>query len=128
VVVAVRTLYSAVDALDALRHWAEQFAATLVERAENVAWLLRQGGYAVEVIAEQAWSYIQNLENKAEALVGALTASAFKPGEVASALQKRGIPVDVAGKVSGPFSAPTSLRRRSSRRTARWQQRASPTR
>lgn len=101
VVDTIRIAYSAAEALDTLRRWAEQFGTQLAEYAQNIAWLLREGGYQLEEIAAEAWRYVQSLDDKVEAFVKALGFGGLQATDVARQLAKRGIDVDAAGKIIG---------------------------
>jgi len=110
VVEALRTYFPSEAVLGAMRHWAEQFGATVADFAENVAWLLRQGGYAVEVIAAEVWRYAQRLERKFEAFVSGLAWGGFRADQVAAQLKNLQIPVDEAGRLIGRIFGTDILR------------------
>jgi hypothetical protein len=101
VIEALRVLYNAEEALAAMRHWAEQFGGDVARYAENLACLLKQGGYAAEVIAKEAWAYVQHLEKKFEAYVSALAWGGLDSKQVAKALKSLSVSVEDAGKLIG---------------------------
>jgi hypothetical protein len=102
VIDALRSGFAAAGVIGAMRDWAQQFGETLAEFAENLAWLLKQGGYAVEVIATEAWRYVQSVANKFEAFVSALAWGGVDGIQTALQLKKLGVAVDAAGKLLGP--------------------------
>lgn len=102
VVGVMRTLYSAVEALETLRDWAVQFAGDAADKiAENLAWLMRKGGYAAEAIATEAWRYVGQLQDSARHFSRVLMLGGLAGSEIAKYLKIRGVSADDAGKVLG---------------------------
>jgi hypothetical protein len=102
-----RKIFPEQEVVDAVRHWGEQLgkaASEIVqETAEAVAWLLREGGFAVEKIAAEVRRYFKEAM-QLEKFANALAFGRLKPTEVASALQKLGGQIATAeavGKILG---------------------------
>jgi hypothetical protein len=89
------------QAIGAMRDWAEHFGRNVKEFAENVAWLMKQGGYAIEAIATEVWRYVGSLGDRAEALVRSLTWGGLGSRQIASELKKVGVPVEAAVRAIG---------------------------
>ncbi|MEW5683955.1 MAG: hypothetical protein AB1942_03445 [Pseudomonadota bacterium] len=95
--------FAAQEILGAIRDWARQFGATVAEFAENTAWLMREGGYALQAIAEEAWALVRDLPQNLETYVNALAWGRFTSAEVGRQLANLGVDVDRAGRVIGPI-------------------------
>lgn len=102
VVGTLRTLYEASEVLDTLRRWAVEFAGDAAEKiAENVAWLMRRGGFAAQAIAEEAWRYVGQLPNAAQAFARVLMLGGVAASEIAKHLKRLQVKIEDAGKILG---------------------------
>ncbi len=102
VVGTLRTLYDAAEVLDTLRQWAVQFAGAAVEKiAENLAWLMRRGGFAVQAIVDEAWRYVGHLQDGAKAFARVLMLGGVAASEIAKHLKHLKVGIDDAGKILG---------------------------
>ncbi len=102
VVGTMRTLYDAAQTLEALRQWAVQFAGDAVEKiAENLAWLMRKGGFAVQTIMDEAWRYVGQMRDAAKAFARVLMLGGVAASEIAKQLKQLNVGIDAAGRILG---------------------------
>ncbi|WP_298095982.1 hypothetical protein [Brevundimonas sp.] len=102
VVGTLSKLYAATEVLTTLRQWAEQFAGAAVEKiAENLAWLMRKGGFAAQAIVDEAWRHVRNLPNAAKVFSRVLMLGGVSASEIAKHLKGLSVKIEDVGDILG---------------------------